>query len=180
LAGTAQWDDYTDGVSDPVTNIRTGLRVVKNLTGRDANTMVIPSMGAGYIENHPKVIARFQNFALTDPEAFRKLTGFTGDILLVDSVYNTADNYDAGESMASFWGKDVWLGIVDSTPGQKTKTFGKTFAQVYPDGTIRPTDKWREDPRKADVVRTSYKYDLKVVSNVAGYLIKTAFSNGAF
>lgn len=183
LTGSDQFDDYTGGAasdSDPVAILQTAIAKVKSLTGRAPNVLAIPAEGVRYITNHPRIVARYINFNLLDEEAFEKLTGFKGKIIQVDSVYNAADNVDATESITSFWGKDIWLGIVDSTPGQKTKTFGKTFAQIYPDGTIRPTDKWREEPRKSDLVRTSYKYDLKVVSNVAGYLIKTAFSSGAW
>lgn len=183
LAGAQQWDDYTGGVastSDPVGQIRLGIRTIYSKTGRYPNTLAIPTLGVGYIENHPRVVDRFKSFALTDPEAFRKLTGFDGQILLVDSVYNAADNYEATEVITSLWGKDVWLGIVDPQPGQRTRTFAKTFSQVYPDGTIRPTDRWYENARKSEIVRVSQKYDLKIVSNVAGYIIKTAFSAGAF
>jgi len=188
LAGSQQWDDYTmvtagipsTIVSNPVNDIMVAMRKIYSLTGRWPNTLAIPTMGVGFIENHPRLVDRFKNFTLTQPDAFQRLTGFDGRILLVDSVYNAADNIDATESITSFWGKDVWIGIVDPTPGQKTKTFGKTFVQLYPDGTARPVEKWREEPRKSDLVRSNWKYDLKVVSNVAGYIIKTAFSAGAF
>jgi hypothetical protein len=183
LAGAQQWDDYTNGVtstSNPVADIQKAIRTIYAATGRYPNTMVIPRLAAVYLENHPRVVDRFKMFNLTDPEAWRTLSGFAGRVLLVDSVYNAANHIDLSESIASYWGKDVWLGVVDNTPGQRTKTFGKTFAQVYPDGTLRPTDRWREEPRKADIVRTSYKYDLKIVSSSAGYLIKNAVSAGAF
>lgn len=183
LAGAQQWDDYTGGeasTSDPVLNLRTARRTIKSKTGRDPNLLVVPSMGIEYIENHPRVVARFKNFALTDDDAFRKLFGFEGQVLLVDSVYNAADNIDAAEVITSFWGKDVIMAVVDAQPGQRTKTFMKTFSQIYPNGGIRPVDRWREEPRKSDLVRASMKYDLKVVSNVAGYVIKTAFSATAF
>ena len=183
LAGAQQWDDYTGGTastSDPVGELRKGLRKIKAATGRDANLMGIPTMGVGYIENHPRVVDRFKSFALTDEDAFRRLTGFEGRIVFLDSVYNTADNIDAAENIQSFWGKDVFLAVVDDTPGQRTRTFGKTFAWPYANGETRPTDRWREEPRKSDVVRVSYRYDTKIVSNVAGYIIKTAFSAAAF
>ena len=112
--------------------------------------------------------------------AFRTLTGFEGTILPVDSVYNSANHIDATVNIASFWGKDVWLGIVDPGLGLNQFTFGKTFAQTYPDGSTRPTDRWREEPRKADFVRVSQKYDLKITSAGAGYLITTAFGATAF
>lgn len=185
---TAQWDSYTYGtagipetvVSDPISDILVGMRVIYNATRRWPNTLVIPTLGLSFIENHPRVINRFKNFSLAIPEAFRVLTGFQGQVLLAQSAYNAANNIDAAESITDLWGKDVWLGIVDPTPALKTKTFGKTFAQVYPNGTTRPTDKWREEGRKSDIIRTSYKYDLKIVSSIAGYLIKTAFSSGAW
>lgn len=183
LAGAQQWDDYTNGVtstSNPVADILTGMRKVWSLTRRYPNVLAIPTMGMSYIENHPRVVDRFKNFRLTQPDAFQLLTGFEGRIINVDSVYNSANNIDATPVITDFWGKDVWLGIVDPQPGLLTMTFGKTFAQTYPNGGIRPTDRWREEDRKADVIRTSMKYDLKIVSNVAGYLIKTAFSATAF
>jgi len=183
LVGAAQWNDYTGGVastSNPVNDIMVGMRAVYAATGRYPNTLVIPALGMSYIENHPRIVDRFKSFALTVPEAFRLLTGFDGTILPVDSLYNAANNIDATVITTSFWGKDVWLGIVDPQPRLNSFTFGKTFAQIYPDGSTRPTDRWREEPRKADLVRTSYKYDLKIVSAGAGYLITNAFGAAAF
>lgn len=183
LVGAAQWNDYTNGTSstsNPVADIMTGMRAVYAATGRYPNTLVVPALGMSYIENHPRIVDRFKNFTLTIADAFQRLTGFQGTILAVDSMYNTANNIDATPAVQSFWGKDVWLGIVDETPALNQFTFGKTFAQVYPDGSTRPTDRWREEPRKADIVRVSYKYDLKVVSAGAGYLITNAFGSTAF
>lgn len=183
LAGAQQWNDYTGGeasTSDPVADIVAGMRKVWQATRRYPNVLAIPTMGMSYIEGHPRVVARFKNFRLTQPDAFQLLTGFEGRVINVDSVYNAADNIDATLSLTDFWGKDVWLGIVEPQPGLLTQTFGKTFAQTYPNGGIRPTDRWREEDRKSDVIRVSMKYDLKIVSNIAGYLVKTAFGATAF
>jgi hypothetical protein len=183
LAGAQQWNDYTGGTgstSDPVGVLLTAMRKIWSLTRRYPNVIAIPTMGLSYIENHPRVIDRFKNFRLTQDDAFQALTGFEGRIVAVDSVYNAANNIDATQSVTDFWGKDVWIGIVEQNPSLLTQTFGKTFAQIYPNGSIRPVDRWREEARKADVVRVSMKYDLKVVSNIAGYLIKDAFSSTAF
>jgi len=183
LTGTQQWNDYTGGTtstSNPVSDIMTGMRAVYAATLRYPNTLIIPAMGIQYIENHPRVVDRFKTFTLTMDNAFQLLTGFQGTILAVDSVYNAANNIDATINVQSFWGKDVWLGIVDPTLGLNQFTFGKTFSQLYPDGSVRPVDRWREEPRKADLIRVSQKYDLKIVSAGAGYLIQTAFGATAF
>lgn len=185
LVGAAQWNDYTGGVastSDPVTVIQTAIRVISAKIGRPPNLMAIPTLGIPYIEQHPRVVARFQYLALTLPDAFQRLTGFNGNIIQVDSSYNTADNIDAAESITigNLWGQDVWIGYIDETEGMDVQTFAKTFSQIYPTGDIRPTDRWREEPRKADLFRTSWKYDLKIVSSICGYLIKNAFAATAW
>lgn len=188
LAGAQQWDNWTfvtagdpySIVSDPVGVLRAASNAIWNQTRRRPNTLVVPALGLDIIENHPRVVDRFKTFSLTDPEAFRRLFNFEGKVLAAQSGYNAANNIDAAESFTDLWGKDVWLGIVDPTPGLRQKTFGKMFSQIYPDGTVSPTDRWYEDERKADVVRNSRKWDLKITSSSAGYLITTAFSAGAW
>jgi hypothetical protein len=185
-----RWDNYalvtpgdpTTAYSDPVANLKTAWQRVYLDTGRWPNTVAIPFEALGVVENHPRVVRRFLNFALTNPLAWQQLMGLPDaavadlNIFVVDSKYNTSDNLDVAESISTFWGQDVWVGLVDQTPGQRTFTFAKTFAQEYTEagGATRPTENWREENRKTDVVRTSYSYDQKVVSSLAGYLIKTA------
>ena len=172
LAGATQWSDYS-GTSDPISNIETAMRQVYTATGRAANTLVIPWVVWSYIRNHPKIVDRIKYTRITEDDAFLQLTGFTGNLIIAESQYNSAQNEDATESIVDVWGKDVWIGIVDSTPGQRTKTFAKSFYFPY-QGSIRPVDRWREEARKADVVRVSQRYDCKIVSNNAGYVIKAA------
>lgn len=170
--------DVGTAYSNPVLNIKTALQRIHLDTGRWPNTMIMPFDAFGIIENHPRVVARYTYTSVFDPNAWKAIMGLPDEVnfrtIVVDSRYNSADNIDLAESITSFWGQDVWIGIVDKTPGQKTFTFGKTFAQKYPNGETKPTDRWREEDRKADIVRTSYKYDTKIVSALAGYLFTTA------
>jgi hypothetical protein len=179
LAGAQRWNDYTGGTSstsDPVANIKAAVMRIYLDTGRWPNTVVFPIDAIGVVEGHPRVVDRFKNFALTDPEAWKKLLNVPApaNFYIADSKYNAAQNIDAAESITSLWGQDVWIGIVDPTVGQKTKTFGRTFVFPYAGLGARPTEKWTEPSRKADIVRGNWRYDQKIVSAAAGYLIKTA------
>ena len=183
LSGTSQWDNITPlgsggtpdlPVSDPVSDIQTGIRAVYRAVRRVPNKLVIPWNVASFIENHPRIVRRFQNFALTEPNAFNMLTGFQGEIVFAESMYNAADNIDATPNITTLWGNDVILAVVDDGPQLNTQTFAKTFAMPYPDGNIRTVDRWREEPRKSDLVRVSQKYDLKITASSAGYIIQTA------
>ena len=176
LAPADQWDNYASASSEPVADIEAALRAIYVSSGRAANTIVMPWLVWSYLRNHPKLVDRFKSFQLTAPEAFAELTGFQGNLIIAESQYNTADNIDATESIADFWGKDVWIGVVDQAPGQRTKTFGKTFVYPYNESVTMPVDRWREEPRKADLVRTSFRYDVVITSNVAGYLYKTVIA----
>ena len=179
LAGATKWSDYTGGVastSDPVNDIRTACFRVYLDTGRWPNTFTIPVDALGIIEQHPRVVDRFKNFALTDPEAWKALINVPApqSFFIVDSKFNAAQNIDTAEVISSFWGQDAWIGLVDLVPGQRTKTFAKTFVYPQPDGSVRASDRWRDEDTRSDMFRVTYEYDLKIVSNVAGYLIKNA------
>lgn len=181
LAAADQWDNYAGATSDPIIIVRNAIRIITSKIGVPPNRMLLNSLGQGWLENHPDMVARFTNFNLTDPNAFQDLTGFEGQFVLVgDDRYNDADIQAASETAAFAWGKDVILAYVSDGLNLKDVGFGKTFAQIYPDGSTRPTDRWREEGRKSDLVRTSWKWDTKITNSAAGYLIKDAFGATAW
>lgn len=181
LLAADQWDNYAGATSNPITIMQTAVRVVESKIGVPPNRLLIGSIGIGWLEEHPDVVARFQNFSLRDPEAWRVLIGFEGEVVIVgDDKYNDNDIQEATETLVEAWGKDVIFTYTNPEMSLNDLSFGKTFAQRYLDGTTRPTDRWREEDRKSDLVRTSWKWDTKVTSSIAGYLIKDAFSATAW
>lgn len=181
LLAADQWDNYAGATSNPISIVRAAIAKVASKIGRPPNVMAMGSQGVPWLEDHPDMVARFTNFALTDEGAFRALTGFDGRLVLIgDDQYNDNDIQEATEQLVSAWGKDVWIGYVNPNLEERDLSFGKTFAQIYPDGSTKPTDRWREEGRKSDLVRVSWKYDIKVTSSIAGYLIKDAFSSTAW
>lgn len=180
LVTADQWDNYSGATSDPIAVIRAARLAIFSLTGVWPNTLGIPVEGMMYLENHPVIVDRFKNFNLTDPEAFRMLTGFDGKIVPLVSKYNAANNVDMTESITSVWGKDVWLGIANEGLGLLDPSFAKTFQLPYPDGNVRPVDRWREEPRKSDLQRVSWNYDVQLTSAIAGFLVTNAFGASAW
>lgn len=182
LAAADQWDLYAGATSDPVLVVRAAILKINSLIGVPPNTMLLPRLGVPWLENHPDVVARFQNFTLTNPDAFRMLTGFEGRVILADVKYNNANSIDAAESLVDMWGKDVWIGYVKPGLNRRDLSFGKTFMwpPSGPGGELQPTERWREESRKSDLVRTTWQYAPKITTSMAGYLIKTAFSAAAF
>jgi len=181
LVTADQWDNYAGATSNPIDVIRAAMIKINSKIGTPPNRIAMGRLGQTWLENHPDVVARFTNFTLADPGAFRTLTGFEGEFILIgDDNYNTNDILEATETLVSVWGKDVILAYVKEDLTTDDLSFGKTFAQLYPDGSTRPTDRWREDGRMSDMVRTHWKWDIKLTSSIAGYLIKDAFSATAW
>ena len=182
LAAADQWDNYAGATSDPVLVMRNAIIKINSLIGVPPNVLLMPRLGVPWLENHPDVVARFQNFTLTNPNAFQMLTGFEGRVILADVKYNSANSIDAAESLVDMWGKDVWLGYVKPGLNRRDLSFGKTFMWPPggPGGELEPTERWREESRKSDLVRTTWQYDPKITTSMAGYIIKTAFSATAF
>ena len=172
LTGTQRWNDYTTGDSDPIQNFRDAIDTLWRSIRRKPTLAVFSYDAWTVIENHPVLVDRFKNFTLTKPDAFKELTGFAGEILIAESAYNAADNIDDAEDIQDLWGQDVWLGVVDPQPSQNSRTFGKTFVYPY-QGQTRPVDRWREESRKSDLFRVTWRYDLKVTSSAAGFIMKT-------
>jgi len=181
LVTADQWDNYAGATSNPIDIVRAAMIKINSKIGRPPNRMLMGRLGQTWLENHPDMIARFTNFSLAQPDAFLTLTGFEGEFILVgDDQYNTNDILEATETLVSVWGKDVILAYVNERMSENDLSFGKTFAQLYPDGSTRPTDRWRDDDRASDMVRTHWKWDIKLTSSIAGYLIKDAFSATAW
>jgi len=177
-----QWDNYAGATSNPIDIVRAAVIKINSKIGVPPNTLLIPRLGVPWLENHPDVVARFSNFALTLPNAFHLLTGFEGKVVLADVKYNTANNIDATETLVDMWGKDVWLGYVRPGLNRRDLSFGKTFMwpPSGPGGELQPTERWREESRKSDLVRTTWQYDPKITTSMAGYLIKDAYGSTAF
>jgi hypothetical protein len=178
LAGPTQWSDYgmTSGSynSNPFQNFRDAMTAIYRDTGRQPNLAWFSWDAWQAILYHPLAVARFQYVAGVPPtDAFAQLTGFNGEILIGESVYNSADNVDATENIVTLWGKDAGLAIVEGMAGFVTKTWGKTFVRPY-GGERRPVFRWRVDSHFKDMFAVKYRYDTKIVSNVAGYLFKNA------
>jgi len=174
--GTSTWSttDYAQANSDPARVIETAKRRVARAGGPALNTAIIPSPVMSFLRWHPKLIAKFTNISsanLTDADVIAAL-GLTGwNVIVPDAQYNSAA-VGQPASMDYVWGDSVVLAYVPPAPAQKTPAFGYQFTR-FP----LTVDRWREEVRRVDVVRTQWEYDLKLIGLdasgklITGYLI---------
>lgn len=180
LVGGAQWNSANYATSDPISDLRAGKAAVHAKIFMEPNTLVVPYQVMTALEDHPDFLERikYSERAIFSPELLGAVLGF--DNVIVPGVgYNSA-NPGATASLGYLWGKDVVMAWVPPRPGLKIPAFGYEFTW----GT-QYIDRWREEPRRSDLIRASRRYDLKLVAQgegadagkaIAGYLIKAAIA----
>jgi hypothetical protein len=181
LSGTAQWNDYTN--SDPIANIRAGVRKIHAKMFLIPNTIVIPWQVMSQLEDHPDFIERikYSERGVVTAEIVAGIIGIA-NVIVPGVGYNTNANPGVAASLGYVWGKDVLLAWVPPRAGMRVPAFGYEFVWGYGGGRAQAVERWREERRKSDVIRVSRRYDLKMTAldasgdNLAGYLIKAAIA----
>jgi hypothetical protein len=171
LSGTSQWSDFTN--SDPIAAVRGAIRTVHS------KIFMLPYSVYSILQDHPKLLARIQyaQKALITSDLMSELFGI--ERIIVPGVGIGSGNPGQTMTVSYLWGKDVIIAWVPPRAGQKIPAFGYEFVWGY-GGRNQVVDRWREDPRKSDLIRCSRRYDLKMVGvdntglAVAGYIFKAA------
>jgi hypothetical protein len=178
LSGTSQWSDYTN--SDPITAVRGAIRVIHSKLFMEPNVMVLPYSVYSILQDHPKMTARIQyaQKAVLTADLMAELFGM--ERVIVPGVGIGSGNPGQTMTFSYLWGKDVLLAWVPARAGMKIPAFGYEFVWGYGGARNQVIDRWREEPRKSDLIRCSRRYDLKMVGvdntgkAVAGYIFKNA------
>jgi hypothetical protein len=178
LSGTSQWSDFTN--SDPITAVRGATRVIHAKLFMEPNVMILPYSVYSILQDHPKMTARimYAQKAILTADLIAELFGI--EQVIVPGVGIGSGNPGQTMTVSYLWGKDVILAWVPPRAGQKIPAFGYEFVWGYGGGRAQIVDRWREEPRKSDLIRCSRRYDLKLVGvdnlgkSVAGYIFKNA------
>lgn len=180
LSGAAQWNSANYATSDPISDLRTGKSAVHAKIFMEPNVLVVPYQVMTALEDHPDFLERikYSERAIFSPELLAAVLGFSS--VVVPGVGLNTANPGATPTLGYLWGKDVIMAWVPPRPGLKIPAFGYEFTW----GT-QYVDRWREEPRKSDLIRASRRYDLKLTAlgegsdagkSIAGYLIKAAIA----
>jgi len=186
LAGATQWNFANYATSDPIADIKKGRHAMHANVFFEPNTIVVPYAVMSELEDHPDFLARIQyaERGVITQDIMSAVVG--GDMNWI--VPGTGIATDATLVPSYLWGKDVLMAWVPSRAGLKTPAFAYEFVWGYGGGLKQAADRWRENPRKSDIVRVSRRYDLKLVGVennpadanfgkvVTGYLIKNAIA----
>jgi hypothetical protein len=173
LAGTSQWSDFTNGVSNPINDILTAL----DLMIVRANSLVLGQAVWTKLRQHPKVIQAIygsgsaQQSGVVSREQVAQLLELK-QILVGQGFVNTAKKGQAG-TFSRLWGKFASLLYINPlTSTTRDMSYGVT-AQWGPrvSGTIEDKD---IGLRGGTRVRVGESVKELVLANDTGYLFQAA------
>lgn len=180
LSGTAQWSDY-GAVSDPVGDIKTGIRLIHSVLFMEPNLAVMPYQVMTQLEDHPDFIERikYSQAGVITADIIAAVVGLPR-IVVPGLGYNSAGNPAATATYTYLWGKDVLLLWNPPRAGLKQPAFMYEFVWRFAGARNQVVDRWFDNDRIADLIRVRRRYDHQFINidgtgdTLAGYLIKAA------
>lgn len=173
---TNRWSDPVAGT--PVDDIYAGFESIRQVTGKEPNTMILSGVAWNNLRKHPEIIdfirgkgdSRGGGTVSADQVASAFFpTG--GRVLLGRGVKNTA-NEDAPLSMTDIWSSACILLHVAPNPGRMVASHGYTF-QWRPGGLAAPFAVQRYENRReaTESIEVLHFQDERVTASELGYLI---------
>ncbi|MEO8376254.1 MAG: hypothetical protein ABI579_01175 [Candidatus Sumerlaeota bacterium] len=166
---------WNDTGGDPITDIETGRASIVNQIQQAPNTLVLSFSVYTALRNCAKVIDRikYTNGGTIGTKALADL--FDVERALVGRAVKNTSAVGQNPSLQAVWGDDALLLYVPPRVSLKATAAALTFAWSQAAGTRGVSvQAWREERRKATMVRVQQYYDLKVVAPGAAYLFPSA------
>lgn len=165
-SGTSQWS-HASYAGDIIKEIDAAKELIRVACGSMPNTIFIPAAVIPTMTNHSSFRDHYK-YTANDLSGNGLPPMLRGLKVVVPGVQGTTSNEGAATTaVGDIWGKNLILAYIDPTDSLDTFTFMKTFrSQEW------QTRKYDIDAEKAMYIETNIVEDVKVVSNVAGYLIK--------
>lgn len=165
---TTDWDD---SAGDPVNDVLTAKRTIKNSTGRAANMLIVGGIVHQGLMNHPDIIDRMKFVQMASPgnveNALAAMFG-VANYIVGDAVYNSA-NEGQTFSSAPVLDDDALLLHTSPNPGVMSASAGYTFSWDG-GGGMGQIATYRDQSVKSDVLQLSESWDQKAVATDLGYL----------
>jgi hypothetical protein len=174
LSGTDQWSDFDN--SDPVADVEDQKATIQAAVQVIPNTLVLPYPVYQKVRLHPSVIEKVQyvKLGLVGPDVLAQL--FDVERVLVPRAFKNTAAPGQDAVLEYVWGKDAFLCYVPPRPALKQVAGAYSFMWTVAPGSIHGhiVEVWREDRRKADMVRAQRYYDQKIIAPGAFYRWKDA------
>lgn len=184
FAASKGWQDRTGGThftkfsnlagSNPITTCYREADLVRQKTGRRANTAVMSKQVWDYIRDHPLVVDRLKYTSKDSitPEMFARLIEV--ERVLIGSAIYVSSGEDVADVVAEIWGNHVLLAHVAPRPSLMMPTAGYTF--IWRPITNTPVffRRYRQDNLESTIQEIKSYFDMKQIDGDNGVFLANA------
>lgn len=168
--------DWNDETVDPVAQVETGRNAILAAVQAVPNVLVPPHAVYTAVRHHPKIVERvkYSSLGVVGTGVLAEL--FDVEKVLVARAFRNVAPRGQEPDLAPVWGRDVLLLHVPSRPSLKMVAPALTFIWGQALGSSRGSSvqTWREERRKATMIRVQKYYDQKIIAPGAGYILRNA------
>ena len=174
LSGTDQWSDYDH--SDPVAAVEGRKGRIHEACQVVPNTLVLSTDVYQKVRLHPVIAeqVKYTGMGMAGPEALAQMFDVER-VLVARSFKNTAGRGQAAV-LEPVWKGCAILCHIPERPTMRRAALGYTFVWTLAPGSLGgyAVESWRENARKADLVRVQRYYDQKIIAPGACWVWKNA------
>ena len=172
---------WNDGNSDPIKEIREGVRTTLETTGFSANKLTLSQPVFDALVDHPDIVDRIKYGqtpgapAIVNEQALAALFGLK-EVLVAKAVYNTAAKGQTANN-AFIAGNNALLTYTPDNPGLLTPSAGYTFSWTGWMGATtmgHRIKRFRMEHLESDRVEVQMAYDHNVTGADLGYFFENA------
>ena len=171
LAVADRWDNFGSADSDPNDDVADARVQIFSQIAQKPNLMVLPREVFEKVREHPLVIDRikYTQVGVITAELLANLFDIKR-VIVTGAIENTANEGQA-DALSFIWGKNVFIGWVTETAALRQPSWG-----YHLQSQAMQTERWRDEERKGQTLRTSYKDIPELVTPAAGFIIRTVIS----
>ena len=169
-----KWDDY--GASDPIKDIRTGIRTVRQATGFRPNCLIMGEIVWNRLVDHPDFLDRVKHTQLgVISRDLVKSVLELEKLFVAEALYTTSDEGSSTYTYSDIIDDDALLLYVADRPSLLVPSAGYTFVwRPLTGGGVQFIRRIRDDKRRKDIIEGHSYFDQVATATDAGYFFSDA------
>ncbi len=166
-------EHWNDPATDPLQYFQLARESIFQNAQRRANVVVLPYRVFDVLRNHPRIVERIKY--TTAGVVTEQLLAQVLDVdrVLVPRAFKNIARKGQPPICVSVWENEVFVLHVPPRPALKQVMAAATFVWTGVGGSVGGwlVERWRENRRKADMIRVQMYYDHKLIAPGAAYRI---------
>lgn len=181
VPGASQTKQWNDDASDPIKDVRTGVRTILASTGKKPNTLVLGFDVFNALQDHPEIVDRVKYGQMPGSPAIAETAELAAifkipRVFVMESIVNAGVEGQADSHSFIGGGKSALLCFSAPSPSLMTATAGYTFSWTGRFGASAMgwrIKRYRVEEVESDRVEVQMAFTHKVVAADLGYFWTT-------